>query len=414
MTEEIGVGRVYLRHAKRLHEITQRHGRQMMMWADMFWHYPELVPEFPDDIVLLDWWYEPKEHFETVDVLAKTNRRFYVCPGTSSWSSLFPRLENAIANVQVFVRDGVAAGAEGMLMTDWGDYGHYQLLSHSWYPYLWAAECAWTGGATPVDGFDAAFDRLFLADGSGTVTAALRRLGAAMAVDPSWMVTWNSAMALFEDPLAGHLATTVDPAVVAEARAAAGALLPLLDRVRDAGIRHDLGYTAAQIRFAADKIDLSRAIRHVLRDIARETAPTDAGRARLDELIGLLRRQRDALPALIAEFEIRWLAHARRSEVAVNLDRFARLLARHDAALTWLDTQRTAYQAGRGIDGALATYEVGDYGVIWQESLANVNRLAEIVGEEAIPPDIRRWRAALLNPPTEEASIAAEPAPTSK
>jgi len=394
MTQEIGLGRVYLHHVKRLHELAAKHGRRTMMWADMFWHHPDLIPEFPEDILLLDWWYERKDRHDTVDPIAKSGRRFYVCPGTSSWTALFPRLENAIANIRTFVRDGVEAGAEGMLLTDWGDGGHYQLLSHSWYPYLWGAECAWTGSATESDEFDRAFDRLFLADGAGTVTAALRRLGATMQTDPSWMVTWNSAMALFEEPLAGPLAPTASPEIIAESRAAVEAIFPLLDRVRDPGIRHDLGFTAWQIRFATEKVELARSVRALLGELAAAPA-TDEGRARFDALLATLRRHRDALPAMVREFEQRWLAHARRGEIQVNLDRFAKLIARYDAALAWLEGQRAAYAAGTGVDSDLTTYDHGDYAVLYQESIHNVRHLIDIIGSGALPPDIQAWFSSL-------------------
>jgi hypothetical protein len=391
LTDELGIGRVYLRHIERLHALAAKHGRRMMMWADMFWHHPDLIPELPEDILLLDWWYERKERYETVDALAEAGRRFYVCPGTSSWSSLFPRLENAIANIRGFVRDGVAAGAEGMLLTDWGDGGHYQPLSQSRYPYLWGAECAWTGGATESAAFDAAFDRLFLGDGAGVQTAALRRLGAAMQVDPQWTVTWNSAMALFEDPLAGPLAPTVSAEAVDEARAAAEAIFPLLDRVRDAGLRHDLGFTAAQIRFATEKVELARAVRALLAELATTPGAPDQGRERFDALLAAMRRQREALPAMVKEFEERWLAHARRSEIRVNLDRFAGLIARYDAALAWLEGQRGAYLDGRRVDADLRTYDRGNYAVLFQEALGNVQRLIDIIGVDALPPDLRGW-----------------------
>jgi hypothetical protein len=389
LTEESGIGRVYLEHIKRLHElVTHKHGRQMMMWADMFWHHPELITEFPEDILLLDWWYEQKDRYESVEVLAQAGRRFYVCPGTSSWSALFPRLENAVANIRGFVRDGVAAGAAGMLLTDWGDDGHYQLLSHSWYPYLWGVECAWTGSETESAAFDDAFGRLFLRDATGTQVAALRRLGAAMQNDPEWLTSWHSAMALFEDPLAGVLAQSVPPAVRAEARAAAAAVFPLLGQVHDPGIRHDLGFTASQIVFAANKVDTTGNIRAVLRGIADHATPSNESLARFDELIACLRRQRDALPAMVAEFELRWLAHARRGEIQVNLDRFAALITRYDAALAWLAAQRVAYAAGNAVDADLATYDRAGYAVLYEELLRSYQELAGIIGRDALLPDV--------------------------
>jgi hypothetical protein len=386
-----GVGRVYIRHVKRLRDLAANHGKRTMMWADVFWHHPELVGEVPDDVLLLDWWYEVKERFETVDVIAKAGRRFYVCPGTASWISLYPRTETAFANIHGFVRDGLAAGAEGMLLTDWGDGGHYQLLSHSWYPYLWGAECGWSGATTPRDAFEAAFGQLFLGDGSGRVVAALRRLGAAMQVDPEYRQTWNTPMALWEDPLAGRLWEVASPEMVGETREAANALQSVLGLVRDGETRADLGYTANQIIFACAKVELTRAIRATLSAMAAKNAPIADDAIGLDDLIARLRHHRTVLAPIVAEFETRWLAQARRSEIQTNLDRFARLQARYDAAIAWLEAQRGAYLAGQGIDADLATYDAAGYAVLHQEAMQEIRRLAEIVGLENLPPDVQSW-----------------------
>jgi hypothetical protein len=391
LTQADGIGRVYLHHVLRLHELVTRHGRRMMMWADVLKHHPELIGELPPDILLLDWWYEAQPRYETLDALAASRRPFWVCPGTSSWTTLFPRLENAVANTRDYTRQGIAAGASGMLLTEWGDGGHYQLPSNSWYLYLWGAEVGWTSGETALDDFEWAFDRLFLADGSGTVTAALRHLGETTQTEASWLTTWNTAMALLEEPLAGTLSEIVPAETVGATRAAAEALLPLLDRVRDAAIRHDLGFTVAQLLFATEKIETTRAIRALLADLASQAAPTDAGRARLDALLANFRRQRDALPGLVQEFETRWLAHSRRSEIHINLDRFAALQARYDAALTWLKAQRDAYERGVRVDAALATYDRADYAVLHEATRRWLMELVAVVGYDALPPDLKEW-----------------------
>ena len=397
LTDEIGVGRVYIHHITRLRELAAKHGRKMMMWADVFWHHPDLIPEVPDDILLLDWWYEVKEHFETVARITGAGRRCYVCPGTASWISLFPRLETSIANIRGFVRDGLAAGAEGMLLTDWGDGGHYQMLSGSWYPFLWGAECGWTGSMTESAEFDHAFGHLFLGDHTGEAVAALRRLGASMQTHPEYRRTWNTPMALWEEPLAGTLYQTATPEEVAESRAAAEALFPLLNRVADPEIRADLSFTARLIVFACEKIETTRAIRAILDDldlVERGAGSGEHARHALDGLIAGLEAQEKAIPALVDEFTTRWMSHARRSEIRTVLARYAGLRARYAPALAWLRAQRTAAEAGQPIDAALATYETDGYAVLYQESLKDLARLAQIVGRENLPPDIQEWLVA--------------------
>ncbi|HYH12946.1 MAG TPA: beta-N-acetylhexosaminidase, partial [Thermomicrobiales bacterium] len=230
-TDEIGAGRVYIEHITRLHGIVSRHDRTMMMWADVFWHHPELVSELPDDIVLLDWWYEPKERYDTVEALE--GRRFYVCPGSGAWLSLFPRTERAIANVQGFVRDGVAAGAEGMLMTDWGDFGHFTMLENTWYLYLWAAECGWNGAQTAIGDYDNAVSCLFYRDPGGQQVAAMRALGAAIApIDGDWRSIMATGPMFWGDPLDRRATKAISRDHMVAIREAANAIFPLLDSVR--------------------------------------------------------------------------------------------------------------------------------------------------------------------------------------
>jgi hexosaminidase len=384
LTEAEGIGRVYLRHIQRLHELVSKRGHRMMIWADVLKLHPELIGELPDDVLLLDWWYESRPRYETLDALSASGRPFWVCPGTSSWSALFPRLDNAVANIRDYVQQGIAAGASGMLLTEWGDGGHYQMPSNAWYAYLWGAEVERAA-------FDAAFDRLFLADGSGAVTAALRRLGATTQVAPDWWTTWNTAVAFYEEPLAGALFQTTPLETVAATREAAAALPPLLDRLRDPAIRHDLGFAAAQLLFATEKVETTRGIRALLAELASHPAPTANGRARFDALIAAMRRQRDALPALVQEFETRWLAHSRESEIDINLDRFAALIAQYDVALSWLISQRAAYDRGAPVDTALATYDRGDYAVLNEASRRWIMELVAIIGYDALPTDLKEW-----------------------
>ncbi|GIW05039.1 MAG: hypothetical protein KatS3mg059_1659 [Thermomicrobiales bacterium] len=393
LTAETGIGRVYLRHVQRLHALAAKHGRRIMLWADMLKHHPELAGELPEDVLLLDWWYEARPRYETLDVLSAAGRPFFVCPGTSSWTTLFPRLENAIANIRDYVRQGIEAGAQGMLLTDWGDDGHYQPYSHSWYPILWGAEVAWTGGRTGSATFDAALSTLFLGDSTGRVVAALRQLGAMMQAAPVWLTSWNTAMALFEEPLAGRMWRVADRDTVQATRDAAGALVPLLHAVNDWQIRHDLGFTAMLVQFACDKVETTRAIRTTLSELATHQNPQPEALAKLDACLDVMRQQRATLPALIEEFQQRWLAEARPSEIRINLDRFTALLAQYDHALAWLARQREAYASGQPVDATLSSYDRRGYAVLYEASYRWIQELAALIGAEALPPDIQEWLA---------------------
>lgn len=387
-----GYGRVYLQHILKLHQLAAHHGCQIMVWADVLHHYPELIAEIPADVTLLDWSYEAQDTYPTLDALAQSGRPFYVCPGTSTWNTLFPRIDNALGNIRNYVRDGVAAGAQGMLLTDWGDMGHYQPLSHSWHGYLFGAEMAWTGAKTPTETFDQAFGVLCLGDASGRAVAAVRELGRAV-VQPGLAFPNRSdtVYALFEEPLTGSMVQSTPPEVLETLRTAAEAAVPAFALLPDATLRHEWMFTAHQLIYASRKVQWGQRVRATLGELAHQAEPTATAIARLDTLIAEGDQLQAALTPLASEFEQLWLRRAQRSEIKLNLDRYTAVMTRWTQALAWLRTQRDSYAASGHIDATCTTYDPGPYRILWEEGLDDLRRLVDIVGPEALPPDIRRW-----------------------
>ncbi len=398
LAQQLGKGRLYLQHILRLRDLAARYGRRIMIWADILLHYPDLVSQLPEDILLLDWHYEAQEHYPTAGLLGSLGRTFWVCPGTSSWNTLFPRIANAVANIRTFVRDGLAAGASGMLLTDWGDYGHYQPLSLSLYPYAVGAAAAWSGPDIPLEEIDAAFAiQYFHRPANDASIEALHTLGRAVTAPTLGLPNRsNSALALFDEPLVGRLIQTVDPTALTHLRDAADAALTAWTPLPDPQLRLDYTFAARLIVFAAEKLLASQELRTMLRNLP--TAPTPSAIQNLDRALATLAQHRARLQPLAAEFQAVWLRHARRAEIHQTLNRFTALEQRYDAALSWLREQRDRYAAGQPIDTQLQTYHAPDYRPLWEEGLANVLELVHRVGPEELPADIRRYlqQAGLL------------------
>ena len=389
LAEQLGRGRLYLRHLVRIRELAARYGKQLMVWADILVHYPDLLGELPEDIVLLDWWYEAQDSYPTTPLLGQSGRRFWVCPGTSSWNTLFPRIENAIGNIRNFVRDGLAAGAEGMLLTDWGDYGHYQPLSLSWYPYAVGAAVAWHGPETTDVEIDEAFAPLVLRRPAGDAAmVAIRQLGRAVTASTLGSSNRsNSAYALFDDPLTGRLIAEADPAALEALEAAATDAAQAWATLPDPWLRYDYGFIARLTAFAARKARQAQRRREQLRTLP--DPQQEEGRARglavLDQMLDELQAERSALLAYRQEFEQCWLRHARRSEIEQTLQRFRALDGRYAAALQWLADQRVRYAQGNALDAEATSYQPGPYAVLWEEGFWNIVELAKLAGIEAVP-----------------------------
>ncbi len=177
LSEQLGPGGLYLQHVRRVRDLAERHGKRTMIWGDVVHAHPERAPEIDRDLILLDWWYEANFDYDRVAIFANNGIEFLVCPGTSSWNSLFPRIRNSLQNISGWADAGRRHGARGLLNTDWGDYGHYNLQGNSFLGYAWGAQEGWSGECE-ARYFDRAFSRSLFGDATGEVARLYRALGA--------------------------------------------------------------------------------------------------------------------------------------------------------------------------------------------------------------------------------------------
>ena len=139
-----GTERVYLDFLREVHARVQRRGHRLQFWGDIIVKRPELIAELPRDAIALEWGYEADHPFtEHLELFRRAGLEFYVCPGTSSWNSIAGRSDNAILNLARAAQQGQAAGALGLLTTDWGDHGHLQPLPVSYLGLLLGAGFSW-------------------------------------------------------------------------------------------------------------------------------------------------------------------------------------------------------------------------------------------------------------------------------
>ena len=139
-----GKGRVYLEFLLKVHGIVKKFKKTTMFWGDIIKNHPELVSEIPDSVIALIWGYEKDHPFdEECRIFRNSGVPFYVVPGTSSWNSIVGRVGNMVGNVDNAVSSGLKYGAIGVLMTDWGDNGHWQHLPISFPGIVYASAKSW-------------------------------------------------------------------------------------------------------------------------------------------------------------------------------------------------------------------------------------------------------------------------------
>jgi len=140
-----GVARVYFDFLMKVHELVKQRGHTMQFWADIIFNHPELIPELPKDVTAMLWGYEADHPYANqTQRMKEVGVPFYVCPGTSSWNCLLGRTDNMIGNMRNAAENGTKNGARGLLVTDWGDGGHWQYLPISFAGYAYAAALSWS------------------------------------------------------------------------------------------------------------------------------------------------------------------------------------------------------------------------------------------------------------------------------
>jgi hypothetical protein len=229
----IGVGRVYLDFLLKIYRLCEKHGKRMNAWADMALKYPELLSEFPHDLVLLNWDYEQDgANVGRTKEIADAGVPVMVCPGTSGWLTHGSRLTNSIGNVVNFAAEGRRHGAEGLLNTDWGDQGHRNFLGVSLHGFAHGAAHSWNGKGVEDKRFTENFCYHVFGERTKRMAEALRLLG-------NTYVTCGRACrneSLLYHALVEPLVHTRRPARSAIEMMSEDGLHRILDRLSDAGL----------------------------------------------------------------------------------------------------------------------------------------------------------------------------------
>ncbi len=168
LAAKVGVGRVYVDHIKKIHRLAAKYGKRMMIWGDIILQHPELIPDIPKDVILLDWGYAAGVDLGSMAKFKKAGLEFWTCPGVSVWQRIFAHFDNASRNITERAVAGEKHGAAGLLNTHWGDGGHPQMQSAGYRGYAWGAEQSWTPDPkTNRAGFDRRFARAWFGDSTG-------------------------------------------------------------------------------------------------------------------------------------------------------------------------------------------------------------------------------------------------------
>jgi hypothetical protein len=198
---ERGKQAVFVEHLRRIAAPLLERGYEVQFWADMVQRAPEAARSLADaGAIAAVWGYEKpmdvdpsridfdafpesirevaRDYLETgargfgprLEEFAGAGFRTWVVPGTSGWNSLVGRHPNARGNLLDAVESGLAHGAEGVLVTEWGDNGHMQPPFATLPALAYGGAATWcraSNGDLSDEDLAGAVDRLLDAPGGG-------------------------------------------------------------------------------------------------------------------------------------------------------------------------------------------------------------------------------------------------------
>lgn len=371
--EERGGREVFKEHILRIAEVARKGGAvQLQLWGDCLNKYPNLQAELGDDMLFIDWNYNPFKLFPSLDNHDAKAHPFWLAPGTSSWNALFPRTQQANANIKSYIQQGFERQVQGVLLTHWGDYGHHQPISFSYHGFVRGAEHAYNGAATPEAELDKAMDGLFFSDAHQSKAYSLL---SAINTLPSVTTAFKTQAfyAFFDDFFKGLslVGNNAYPALSEETFAslqnlASQALQHLKQSGDNSIFNEELLHAARCLAFTGRKGLLSHTIRKAFKE----------GSVDEDRILGWILDLKEMYRSFLSlrnEFVRLWELEAVEIGSEGALYAFDKASSRYAEAVIWLNGQRLALHQGLPLDTRMETYRAHEgYTTLWTGNCTNL------------------------------------------
>lgn len=174
--ERVGVKRLYIDHVRELCEFLVAKGKKPMFWGDIVCEFPEVIEELPKQTVCLNWGYAEDQSEESTRKLAEAGAVLYNCPGVSGWNQFVNRLDVAYENIKRMCTYARKYHTEGILTTDWGDYGHINHPDFGIPGRVYGAAFSWSGKIPDFEEMNRRISQVEFGDRSGKLVSVIAEI----------------------------------------------------------------------------------------------------------------------------------------------------------------------------------------------------------------------------------------------
>ena len=153
----------------------------------------------------------------------------------NGWNHLIPRIRDSYENIRRMCSYALTYGAEGVLNTDWGDYGHINHPDFSTAGMIYGAAFSWRGETLPFEEISRQISLLEYGDRSESLITLLAGL-------PEQGFGWRQAVNYLEKGNADKEMFEKTAECLEEIRRAAGELCRILPEIDSSGRERAAAY----------------------------------------------------------------------------------------------------------------------------------------------------------------------------
>jgi hexosaminidase len=169
----------FVQQLKSVSGLFEQQGKTVLAWADIMVKFPAIIPQLPQGILAVPWFYDPRpdpEYRRWLKPLVDAKVPHLVAPGVNGWSEIAPDYNLTFENIDTFVAAGRKSGALGVMNTIWSD--DVQMLKRpAWPGIAYGAAASWQ--QQPIDRatfFAAYAAREYPPASAATVATALHQM----------------------------------------------------------------------------------------------------------------------------------------------------------------------------------------------------------------------------------------------
>lgn len=190
--EQQGRDAMYIRYVKELCTFLKDCGKRVQFFGDIICRKPELIAQLPQDTLCLTWGYAPEQSVDACHAMAQAGAVQYLCPGVGGWNQWVNLIENSYRNIVRMCGYGHQYHAEGILNTDWGDFGHINHPEFSVPGMIYGAAFSWNQEKIAFDEINRQISLLEYGDTAEQAVGIMAKLSEHM------LFGWRDAVVYYE------------------------------------------------------------------------------------------------------------------------------------------------------------------------------------------------------------------------